>query len=101
MNPNQFATLSEAKAIAQQLGTIGGGAKPYSDDNTTSGIYIPDYFGPYGVPSIGDSKFYHFRFNNGAEGFNVGLFRTFMQVFPANWLAMLAPQVTAAAAQNN
>ena len=100
MNPNQFATLSEAKAIVKLLGTVGGGVKPFSDDNTVSGIYIPDYFGPYGVPSIGDSKFYHFRFNNGGEGFNVGLIRTFMQVFPATWLGMIAPQVNAAASQN-
>lgn len=99
MNPNQFATLSEAKAIAQQLGTVGGGVKPVTDDANTSGIYIPDYFGPYNTPSLGDSKFYHFRFQNGAEGFNAGLIRLFMQVFPATWLGMIAAQVNAAAAQ--
>lgn len=98
MNPNQFATLSEAKAIAKLLGTTGGGVKPYSDDNDTSGIYIPSYFGPYSTPSIGDSLFYHFRFNNGAEGFNVGLIRTYMQVFPATWVSMISSQITAAAA---
>ena len=101
MNPNQFATLTEAKAIAKLVGTVGGGVKPYSDDNTVSGIYTPDYFGPYGTPSIGDSMFYHFRFNNGAEGFNVGLIRLYMQVFPATWLSMITPQVNAAAAQGN
>ncbi|MGH7836339.1 MAG: hypothetical protein ACREQC_00785 [Candidatus Binataceae bacterium] len=98
MNPNQFATLSEAKAIAQQLNSIGGGVRPFADDDSVSGIYIPDYFGPYPTPSIGDSKFYHFRFNNGAEGFNVGLIRLFMQVFPTSWSGMISAQVNGAAA---
>ncbi|MEO7145700.1 MAG: hypothetical protein ABI165_19575 [Bryobacteraceae bacterium] len=98
MNPNQFATIMEAKAIAQQLSGIGGGVKPLTDDDTVSGIYIPQYFGPWAAPSIGDSKFFHFRFNNGAEGFNVGLVRLFMQVFPASWQGMIAAQVNAAGA---
>ena len=100
MNPSQFATLAEAQAIAKKLGTVGGGVKPYNaDDNDASGIYIPSYFGPFPAPSIGDAKFYHFRFENGAEGFNVGLIRTFMQVFPATWILMIMPQINSAAAQ--
>ena len=73
MNPNQLATIEEAKAIALQLSTVGNGVKD---------IYIPQYDGPYTAPEVGNSKFYHLRFNNGAEGFNVGLVRTLMKQCP-------------------
>jgi hypothetical protein len=96
MNNNQLATLDEAKTIAQEIGTIGGGVKAVTDDPTTSGIYIPSW-GYYAVPSDGDSKFYFFRFENGADGFNVGLVRQTMQVFPSRWLLMISTEVNAAA----
>ena len=84
MNPNQFATMDEAKAIAHQLGGAGNGVKE---------IYIPEYEGPWAVPEIGNSKFYHIRFNNGAEGFNVGLIRTLMKQCPTSWLNMVGTEV--------
>lgn len=84
MNPNQLTTMDEAKAIAAQLGTLGGGVKD---------IYIPDYEGPFSAPSNGASMFYHFRFNDGAEGFNVGLIRTLMKSFPTTWMNMIATEI--------
>lgn len=84
MNPNQLATLDEAKAIAAKLANIGGGIKD---------IYIPEYTGPFATPQIGDSKFYHFRFYNGAEGFNAGLVRSFMNAYPTSWPNMIATEV--------
>ena len=84
MNPNQLSTLAEAKAIALQLGSAGNGVKD---------IYIPEYEGPWAVPEIGDSKFYHFRFNNGAEGFNAGLIRTLMKQCPTSWLIMVITEI--------
>ncbi|HEY3740005.1 MAG TPA: hypothetical protein VGL53_09180 [Bryobacteraceae bacterium] len=84
MNPNQLSTMDEAKAIAAQLGTLGGGVKD---------IYIPDYEGPFNAPSNGNSMFYHFRFNDGAEGFNVGLIRTLMKSFPTTWMNMIATEI--------
>jgi hypothetical protein len=85
MNPNQLATMDEAKAIAAQLGTLGNGVKD---------IYIPDYEGPFSPPSSGTSMFYHFRFNDGAEGFNVGLIRTLMKSFPTTWMNMIATEIS-------
>jgi hypothetical protein len=87
MNPNQLATLDEAKAIAAKLGSIGGGV---------ADIYIPEYFGPFAAPEQGDRKFYHFKFKNGADGFNVGLIRTTMQYSPSRWLMMIATEVNTA-----
>lgn len=84
MNPNQLATIEEAKAIALQLSTAGRGVKD---------IYIPQYDGPYTAPEVGNSKFYHLRFNNGAEGFNVGLVRTLMKQCPTTWLNMVITEI--------
>jgi hypothetical protein len=83
MNPNQLSTLEEAKAIAAKVGAIGGGV----DD-----IYVPEV-GPFALSANGPAKFHHFRFKNGAEGFNVGLIRMFMQLFPSRWPLMLATEV--------
>ena len=88
MNHNQLATIDEAKQIAKELGTIGGGV---------AAIEIPQYFGPFAAPEDGDKKFYHFRFQNGADGFNVGLVRCTMQIFPSRWPLMVATEVNAAA----
>jgi hypothetical protein len=86
MNPNQLATIEEAKSIATRLGSIGGGI---------ADIYIPEYMGPYSAPENGTAKFYHFRFRNGADGFNVGLVRTTMQYFPSRWPIMISTEVNA------
>ena len=56
-------------------------------------IFIPEYFGPWAAPEIGNSKFYHYRFNNGAEGFNVGLIRTLMKQCPTSWLNMVSTEI--------
>ena len=85
MNPNQLSTMEEAKAIMTQLGSAGNGVKD---------IYIPEYGGPYTVPEMGNSKFYHLRLNNGAEGFNVGLIRTLMKQCPTTWLNMVSIEIS-------
>ena len=84
MNPNQLSTIEEAKALAAQLGSTGGGVRD---------IYIPEYDGPYMAPEIGTSKFYHFRFANGAEGFNAGLIRTLIKQCPTSWLNMVSTEI--------
>ncbi len=84
MNPNQLATMDEAKGISTLLGSAGGGVRD---------IYIPEYDGPWAAPEMGSSKFYHFRFSNGAEGFNVGLIRTLMKQCPTSWLNMVITEI--------
>lgn len=84
VNPNQLATMEQAQAISKQLSGVGGGVKD---------IYIPEYGGPYVVPELGNSKFYHLRFKDGAEGFNVGLIRTLMHQCPTTWLNMITTEV--------
>lgn len=84
MNPNQLATEDEAKALALQLAGVGNGVKEW---------YIPEYDGPWSAPEMGASKFYHYRFNNGAEGFNVGLVRTLKKQCPTSWLNMIATEI--------
>jgi len=84
-NP-QLTTMEEAKETALRLATIGGGV---------ADIYIPEYFGPYTAPEDDLSKFYHFRFRNGADGHNVGLVRMTMQNFPTSWPNMIALEVNA------
>jgi hypothetical protein len=93
----QFLTLAEAKKVAKDIGDIGGGVLPCSDDPETSGIYIPEYNGPFATPQDGDRKFYHLRFRNGAEGFNAGLVKRTMEYAPTRWPLMLATEVNAAA----
>lgn len=95
---SQFVTLEEAKRIARELGAIGGGVPPYNpDDPEISGIYIPQYAGPFGTPEQGDKKFFQFRFRNGAEGVNVGLVKALMAYAPTRWPDMIALEVNAAA----
>lgn len=97
MQLSQFTTLSEAKQIADKIGTeIGGGVAAYNESNSAkSGIYIPEY-GRFGTPEDGDRKFYHFRFNSGVDGFNVGLIKGSMLIFPTRWPLMLAQEVESA-----
>ena len=112
---SQFVTLDEAKAVVAQLTDIGGGVLPYNpntvfeanppyqdNDPKRSGIYIPMYVaGPFATPQNGDQKFYFLRFANGAEGFNAGLIKGEMALFPTRWPLMLALEVNAAAQEFN
>jgi hypothetical protein len=94
---SQFVTLEEAKRLAKELGNIGGGVLPFNEfDSEISGIYIPEYIGgPFGTPEQGEKKFYHFRFRNGANGFNAGLVKRTMEYAPTRWPAMIATEVNA------
>ncbi len=95
---SQFVTLEEAKRIATALGTIGGGVLPYKADiPEESGIYIPEYYGPFATPVDGEKKFYHLRFRNGADGFNAGLVKATMEYSPTRWPLMVATEVNASA----
>lgn len=95
---SQFVTLEDAKKIANELGSIGGGVMPFNaDDPESSGIYIADYVGPFATPEAGERKFYHFRFRNGADGFNAGLVKRTMEYAPTRWPLMIATEVNAAA----
>lgn len=89
MNPDQLSTISEALELSSLLGGIGKGVKD---------IYIPEYGGPFKAPEIGNSKFYHFRFNNGAEGLNVGLVRETLKKDPNTGLQRIALDVSQSAA---
>jgi hypothetical protein len=104
----QFVTLAEAKNIAKALGDIGGGILPYRADvaaeamppdveeiDQASGIYIPMYNGPFATPKDGEREFYHFRFRNGADGFNAGLVKRTMEYSPTRWPLMIATEVAA------
>jgi len=92
MDPNQLSTIEEAKAIAAKLGAIGNGI---------ADIYIPEYLGPYAPPENGTAKFHHFKFRNGADGFNVGLVRSTMKFFPTSWPLMIALEVNATTQLNS
>lgn len=88
MNPAQLSTLTEALELKNILGNIGKGV---------SEIYVPQYGGPFAPPqdlSTG-RKFYHFRFNNGADGINVGLVRETLEKDPNTGLQRIALDVNA------
>ena len=78
-NPAQLATEEEAREIIKKINDfpipIGGGAKEF---------YIPQWLTDAGfeAPSRGDAKYLHLRFNNGAEGVNVGLVREQFKRYP-------------------
>ena len=92
----QLVTLEDAKDVAAKLVDIGGGVAPYkANDPETSGIYIPVYGGPFVVPEDGDKKFYLLRFVNGADGFNAGLVKIIIAMFPTRWPQMIAQEVNA------
>lgn len=84
--PSQLATEKELEFVKNQVGHFGGGLQE---------AYIPKYEGPFLVPEDGDRKFWHLRFKNGNEGFNVGLILYFIKSFPVTWTAMLADQINA------
>lgn len=83
---SQLSTLKQVEDVKKLLANMGGGVKEH---------YIPEYGGPYVVPENGDRKFYHLRFNNGNEGFNVGLIIYFIKSFPVTWPLMLSQQIEA------
>lgn len=104
----QLATLDEAKSLAAQINTvkffkpgaqepaaIGGGVAPLSDRSDVSGIYIPDWYtlgGPAPSETNEEGKtefYYHFRFQNGVEGVNVGLVLDRLQRYPSAPLYVL------------
>ena len=85
-NRKQLATWDEARECARLVSggpiAVGDGVKPETRDLKTSGIFIPEWLpGPsaFDEPHDVDEKtgkeywFIHLRFNNGAEGMNVGL----------------------------
>ena len=82
---NQLATLDEAKEIAKQLASIGGGVVD---------TYIPEYWG-FAPPENGAAECLHFRFANGADGFSVGLVRAVMRCSPLRWPLTLGAEVEA------
>jgi hypothetical protein len=104
----QFTTLTEATEIVQALGEAGLNVKPYNASlaeevnepeagDPSSGIYIPVYaVGPFRTPDDGSRKFYHLRFTNGADGFNAGLVKATMAIFPTRWPLMIGLEVSAA-----
>jgi hypothetical protein len=94
-NRNQLATWEEARECATRLSTgpivVGNGVKPESPNPAASGIYIPQWFGgpsafpePSAVDEATGKKYHfcHFRFNNGAEGMNVGLILDMFRRYP-------------------
>mgnify|MGYP000662176818 CR=1 FL=1 len=85
---NQLTSIEEAKMLASRVGTLGGGVVD---------IYIPEYAGPFTAPKEGELRFYHFKFGSGVSGFNAGLIRETMRLFPSRWPLMLATELDAAA----
>ena len=102
-NLAQLATLDQAKELAAQINAtkfvdpktgqpalIGRGVAAYSENNAISGIYIPEWLtdagfeAPSEVNPEGQREFYyHFRFQNGVEGVNVGLVLDRLQRYPS------------------
>ncbi len=109
-NQTQLATWQQARDLAQQLSTgpvlVGNGVKPENQDMSVSGIYIPDWMGGpanFAEPNFTDENtgdqyfFLHFRFNNGAEGMNVGLIGDTLKRYansPAYAMSILADEAT-------
>lgn len=84
--PSQLSTEKEVEFVKNMVGHFGKGVEEH---------YIPQYLGPFQVPEDGDRKFYHLKFKNGNDGFNVGLLLYFIKAFPVTWPAMLADQINA------
>lgn len=84
---NQFITFEDAVKVKGQLGHIGGGV---------TDIYVPKYGGPFQSGEIGDAKFLHFDFANGAKGLNVGLIALTIRNNPYTWPNMISLDVSQA-----
>jgi hypothetical protein len=102
-NIAQLATWEQARELAAKLGAgpivVGGGVKPENADQSRSGIYRPDWLpGPaaFPEPHFFDQQtglkyyFLHFRFQNGAEGMNVGLIMDKFGRFPSSPLYVMS-----------
>jgi hypothetical protein len=93
-NPDELSTWTEVVKFRNILNNtrdsngflVGGGVKVLTNDPLTSGGYLPSWaVGPGNPePQIGNSKWYHFRFNNGFEGVNVGLVRGMFGRYPTS-----------------
>jgi hypothetical protein len=82
-NKAQLATLTEARALAEELKNYGLIINSESEDQNKSGIYLPDWRTEGGPsPNEGDALWYHFRFTNGADGVNVGLIQDRLSRYP-------------------
>ena len=108
---DQLTTIEEALSIRDQVNQhpeIGGGVKPYNPDTAMepdtlfnthyegeSGIYVPQYNGPFRTPQNGENLFFHFRFNNGFMGYNVGLCQQMIKNYPTSWVTKMATEVNA------
>lgn len=98
-NPEQLSTWDEVKKYRNILNStrdsngflVGGGVKVLTNDPLTSGGYLPNWaVGPGNPePQIGNSKWYHFRFNNNFEGVNVGLVRAMFGRYPTSPLYVI------------
>ncbi len=94
-NVAQLATWEQARDIAAKLSqgffVVGNGVAPEGQNPNTSGIYVPVWLtetgfqAPQHVDANGNQYLYlHFRFNNGAEGMNVGLVREQFKRYPTS-----------------
>jgi hypothetical protein len=94
-NVAQLATWEQARDLAARLSqgplVVGNGVAAESQNPDTSGIYIPAWLtqtgfqAPHYVDADGNQFLYlHFRFNNGAEGMNVGLVREQFKRYPTS-----------------
>lgn len=91
-NPEQLSTWAEVIKYRNLLNSlkdfngflVGNGVKKLTNDPLTSGGYLPTWaVGPGNPePNAGNSRWYHFRFNNGFEGVNVGLVRGMFLRYP-------------------
>lgn len=88
-NPNQLATHDEAKALAAELGSVGGGVR-----EIYLGFWLPQG-GPQPQGEVDGTLTlpWLFRFNNGIDGVNVGLVRETKKRYPTRWLAEVARDV--------
>ena len=101
-NPKQLSTETECKQIADKLGYIGGGVEEW---------YVPRWIAFFDSinnwfhsspeiqsgPEAERQRHWHFRFKNGAEGFNVGLIRETIKNNPNSWPVMISSEVNSAA----
>ena len=76
-NRQQLCTIEQARELVPQLAQYGMNVLPENADPHKSGIYLPDWVGgplSFPIPHEGeDLKWFHLRFDNGAEGVNAGL----------------------------
>jgi hypothetical protein len=104
-NLAQLASYEQARELAGRLSSgpivVGGGVKPGTDEGHLSniappGIYRPQWTeGPWSQEPFYEADgvkmyFLHFRFNNGAEGMNVGLILDKFKRYPNSPLYVMS-----------